>query len=882
MLARSWLAVVAISGLMTQAPAPPTAAPAPPGATPLPTPHTQSAVPPKAPSPPDGGGKPADPPFLVDSAVAPNQPDLVMLLDSDGVASFRIIRRSAESGTRFTLSVSDPLDASGQPFSAVLMAADRPVSNVQEDLTAPKGVLRLQLRVAPPRPPSRLTGTLTLTTEASSIAWRLQLQPPAQRPATLAIDNQSQVLHLAGRRWLPWPELALNRGFSVSVFDKSNASALEDVWVRLEQVAKGGTGFNLSRDISFDPPLEAMAGGRRALPRVAAGTPAVVRGTVNDLKAGEYNVTLRFGASNSAADDAQKMTLALFVKDGWLPPLLVLVGAVFASFLATKFVVARRENLELQARIAKLDASWLRNEPATSAVVWAQANLHLANRAIGSSTWAKPPDLVSGRVKDVEDAFPTLRTIRDLRSGIDLACWDYFIRRRAGLKLGRFAAMCSDPPVSGAVLAQVGEGLKALEPWSKLETAFGTYWADLRKSVEHIVGKVDRRLDEIHDSEQRAAVADVVEAHKRDLGTTDAKAPAPDDAASIEQEYCTLDLLWSNRYKGELFQRLVQARKKGHGVQELFKIIDDDAWNRVKLASQNENGLRILGPSAPPQAFEPFTVTLVTGDTELDDSIVFKEKLRYQWTIHLKQPTVLDRVKQSRPFLWLRGAGASKNGGHLHPGGQRKEASQEAAPVASRQRDVLKPSSVQPAITQYSPWNGVATIGVELWRGSDRCAPRAAVDLPIEKSAAFSLARSFETTDRIPLMLAFVVAIATGMSTLYAGNATFGSLGDYLTLFLWGAAIDQSKNILQKAVGDSQSGKSGVGAPAAPPATPDKAPTALAEKTVAAPPDKPPTAAADKTVAAPPDTALPATAGKTDSAPPDKAAATPTKEEVQV
>jgi hypothetical protein len=55
--------------------------------------------------------------------------------------------------------------------------------------------------------------------------------------------------------------------------------------------------------------------------------------------------------------------------------------------------------------------------------------------------------------------------------------------------------------------------------------------------------------------------------------------------------------------------------------------------------------------------------------------------------------------------------------------------------------------------------------------------------------------RSLDRTEIIPLVFAMVIALVTGVSSLYAGNAAFGSLGDYVALFLLGAGVDQAKNI---------------------------------------------------------------------------------------
>ncbi len=46
-------------------------------------------------------------------------------------------------------------------------------------------------------------------------------------------------------------------------------------------------------------------------------------------------------------------------------------------------------------------------------------------------------------------------------------------------------------------------------------------------------------------------------------------------------------------------------------------------------------------------------------------------------------------------------------------------------------------------------------------------------------------------------MLAAIIAIVTGLSMFYYNSPTFGSYKDYISLFLWGAGVDQGKNFLQ-------------------------------------------------------------------------------------
>jgi hypothetical protein len=735
-------AVPAPAAPAAQAPAPSPQAPA----TPNPAPAANQGQKPSAPATPQT--------FVIDGAGSPNQSEIVLPLDSGGTASFAILRQTADAQSAFGLSVSSLVDAQGQASRAVLVADGKTESDVLQGLTAPSGVSRVQLRVTPPRPAGRLTGTVTIASGATLSIWRVHVQPPNMRSAALVVDTASQTLRLWRCRIRIWcGDAGSEREFSVRVFDKTRSSPLDGVWVRVDQLAKAGDGFNLARDISFTfngtttDLLSPAAAGARAVPAGSLGL-----------------VTLRFGAANSVDDDAQKMTLALLVKDNWLAPLIVLVLAVLASFLATKFVAGRRERLALKGRIATLDASWLRNELPTSAVIWAQANLRLAKSALGSS-WAKIPDIVTERLKAVEDILPTLRSIRDLRRAIELSSPHRFITRRARAGLDRLSAQCSDPPVSAAVLAQIADSLKLLEGWSNADPdeVLKPYWSNVRSAIDRLLARVEPHLAEIPNATDRQAVEALAQQLRKALDDHKADA-APRDAVEIEQQYAALEVLWSNRTRPETFNKLRQELAKGGNVEALFKIIDDDAWARIKAAAANENALRVVLPCAAPQAFEQFTLRVTTGDRDLDDMFLFRTGLRFAWNIKLKRRFFFNRWKLKDALI-----------------------------------DVgrLTPESLEPTITQYVKWKGEARISVTLWNGADFCSPMTVRTLEITKSAAFRAARSFEITDVIPLLLATVVAIVTGMSTLYAGNATFGTLGDYLGLFLWGAAIDQGKNALQ-------------------------------------------------------------------------------------
>jgi hypothetical protein len=67
----------------------------------------------------------------------------------------------------------------------------------------------------------------------------------------------------------------------------------------------------------------------------------------------------------------------------------------------------------------------------------------------------------------------------------------------------------------------------------------------------------------------------------------------------------------------------------------------------------------------------------------------------------------------------------------------------------------------------------------------------------VVRSSAARLLTSFSRIEMVTFGIAGLAAIASGLLMFYVTNPVFGSLKDYLTVFLWALAIDQGKNALQ-------------------------------------------------------------------------------------
>jgi hypothetical protein len=137
-----------------------------------------------------------------------------------------------------------------------------------------------------------------------------------------------------------------------------------------------------------------------------------------------------------------------------------------------------------------------------------------------------------------------------------------------------------------------------------------------------------------------------------------------------------------------------------------------------------------------------------------------QKKLRYDWTITLFH----------RPWWWL---------------------------WFERESRKLEVRSSQPQVAQYAASAGRMKAHVEISYKEETLNNIPAASVKITQSSDFGIFAKYERADLIGFALATAASLASGIM-LYALKPTFvGSLQDYLTLFTWGASLDQGKNFLQ-------------------------------------------------------------------------------------
>ena len=334
------------------------------------------------------------------SAAAPSA-EPTLSVSQTGWAVLTLLKVKPEDAPqKVNLYLSSFSDQSGSPVTVSL------AKNEQErgkpvleglDFNAP---LRLSLSVSGLAPNGRCFGTLIVESvdkddkEKRELFETIKLTLSRPGPATLVVApttvalSVTQPAHFLGIDYLldrVLPSLTSPEPtVTTTLRDKNGQMGLDHVCASVEQITKAPGGqFDLKTNVDFewngspatdftdrcDDPTNA-----RTIP---PNGQAVVRMRLKELRTGEYNVTLRFRAVNSQADDGQKLVLTLQVSDSPARAVIALAIAMALSYAGTKLISMRKQRLTLLGRIAELRPAWLRTEPPVLPVVWARAVVRL-------------------------------------------------------------------------------------------------------------------------------------------------------------------------------------------------------------------------------------------------------------------------------------------------------------------------------------------------------------------------------------------------------------------------------------------------------------------------------------------------------------------------
>jgi hypothetical protein len=607
----------------------------------------------------------------------------------------------------------------------------------------------------------------------------LIVQPIPTQPVTLPIWGRFAKYKSSGSS--PEPQ----QTFHVMLSEKSGAASADGIMVGLT-VSKSPSGFDLKKNIAFrinakdvpdldsGPPTDDTQMRSRTVP---AGGQLGIDVSLYGLKPGEYDAVLRFSSPNSLPDDSQKQNLVVQVRDSIVWAVIWLVVAVCVSFIATKVLVGLRWRANLQRQIHDLTPQWFAGLPHIFAVAWVRAVLHQANR-LGSRFWLTSTNLIDDQVNSVRGVLKILDQAHQLQ-GLLTRALDDFLLRRVLIDLDELESRLEAGAPDDAAVTRIQTELKAFEDWIAKDKSLAKFQSD-------VIPDINKLLREISSGRIPPAGQPTINDLIRIIQTALKSLPQnTEEMNELYRNYAQLRVLWIWRNDpAELTDELAAYPD----LKEVLRIADLREWKRLK---DPETKLKIRLPdnetSDGLEAYVPLRFSVEPNDPqhpdlpELAQSYLFRHKIECAWTFTLTPA----RRGLERIHLWRL---------TLESGRPRLE------PVYLRQQPqpiTRSLVSMGPSAVHYFPRGGRAEVQVQLRYEGENTSDVQQEIPPIQDSSDFGFFSAFEKAEVMGWLIAAGAAIATGLSTFYFKGPVFGSFQDYLTLFVWGAGIDQTKTFVQ-------------------------------------------------------------------------------------
>ncbi|HYM60491.1 MAG TPA: hypothetical protein VEZ11_06320 [Thermoanaerobaculia bacterium] len=703
-----------------------------------------------------------EPRYLLDVEGANPGKEIVVSRPADGLFPIRLILNVAPDAPppKPVRVIMSQFSGDRGSFAVdVLSGCDAQSALVKQpiDFTASR-MQALCLRIPSLPGEGRYTGSmLFLSDDAKPLVKPFVITSPQATLVAQSISPQWVTLPIWGRFAREGPSAAPQQTFTIVLSEKSGVTSVRGIMVGLT-VTKSPSGFDLKRNIRFRikgqdvPNLESgppTQQGQEQLRTVRAGGQLGVDVSLYGLVPGEYNAVLRFSSPNSVADDSQKQNLVIQVRDPVVWPILWLLAAVSISFIATKVLTGLRRRADLQRQIHDLTPQWFSSLAFTAAVVWVRAALHQARR-LSSRFWLTSADLIETQVNGVRSMLKILDQAHQLRGLLSRAL-DEFLLRRVLIDLDNAVSGLDAGAPDDATASRIQTDLKAFEDWLAKDKVLAKFQSDVIPSItaletEIATGKIPDAAREIIGISNKA----VQDALLKPLATTL-------DMNVLYREYAALRALWDGRDDPA---DLIASPS----LMDLLRVTDERSWQRLKTANLS---IRVPASSSPDglEAYVPLQFSVESIDPRVAASYLFKHKVEYAWIFTLKP--------ERRGFR------------------ERMHLKKPPATVT------LKPVSLGPAVVQYFPRAGTVQVEVALRYHGESLAVPARADLEIRDSSDFGFLRSFEAAEVGSWLIAAGAAIVTGLSTFYFKSQFFGSYQDYISLFIWGVGIDQTKNFVQ-------------------------------------------------------------------------------------
>jgi len=479
-----------------------------------------------------------------------------------------------------------------------------------------------------------------------------------------------------------------------------------------------------------------------------------------NLSPGEYTFELNFKTLDSVDDESrQKLTVNVKVRDSVSSAVLVLIAGIIFSFLSYKWVTLYKQRIPLLQRVnaLRVDSAWARLEAATYPVVWTGMYLRQAEE-LASRLFFTSPSLITERLDRAESVINALNVVQKLNT--TLSTLPQLMRNRFSYVIDGILDQLHDDKMTKSAADKARADLEKLhseiaDPATRLQR----YWTEVKTTVTNFKTRFDPGELGLstEDLKTVTAAADTLwpgDKVPENHATLDKKVFPT--VYTYEETYARLWLLYERKLNAPLVAELVKEFKVP--LDRYFEIVDDHTWKGIKASAQSKtHKLTIMTDSSTGRAYEPLGFRVSTGNEELNRSYLFKHKLRYRWTL---QPTGF-RIGVPR--------------------------------------DTLRPISNSPYVIQFASHCGKLAVSVQLsYKGETAdVKDENSVEVRVKRSADVRLLTKLERTEKLSLFVAGIFAAISGLLTFYYKNPVFGTVQDYLSLFIWAAGVDLTKNVLQ-------------------------------------------------------------------------------------
>jgi hypothetical protein len=481
---------------------------------------------------------------------------------------------------------------------------------------------------------------------------------------------------------------------------------------------------------------------------VPAHSQIKVIGQLKDLEAGQYKLKFEIAAANLEASTLPTAELTIKIRNGLGGAVLVLVLAIALSYLGTKSILSIRKRGEILQRIDNVQTEWLRDAKPILPVVAIRSILQQANRRCAPFF---PPavNLIEDRLTKAELMMVPVDRIRKIRQIIGTWAQPTMVTRRAEKAVRTLASRLHPDDATKEFCSEIDTKLGNVERQITSSELKEFYWASLKGDIDHLLSKA---TEPNFDPERWENIEKL---RKKMEGV----APPKDinKAVAIEEDYAKLKLVWDVRRNKDLAKSLLDMAAGNQHVSKMFDAVDDEFWKNLKTAGAD--GFRLRSPrptsSQPLQAFQLIMFELEPKDPEIGDNYLFKHGLGFKWSIKFTE----------------NGRVVSEDTAETH----------------------------EPRLYHYVPRRGQIDVSVILVRGPRETLPLDPLlkDQPVGKSEEFRMRAAFQTAEVLALGIALLVALLSGLQTLYFTNPVFGSAKDYVALALWGFGVDQATNFIK-------------------------------------------------------------------------------------